>query len=55
MYFQSIKGLTIAIGLFITTIAVKYTAVILVTIILTTYKKGLKLSGIKVLPLLNYN
>ena len=44
-----------AASLFITTIAVKYTAVNLVIIILTIYKKSLGLSRVRVLPLLSYN
>ena len=55
MYFSSIKGLTIAASLFITTITVKYTAAILIIIILTIYKKSLELSKVRVLSLLSYN
>ena len=55
MCFQSIGGLTIAAGLPVTTVAVGCTAAILVIIILTIRKKGLGLSGIRVLPLLGYN
>ena len=55
MYFRSIGGLTIATSLSVTTAAVRYTAAILVIIILIIHKKGLKLDKIKVLPLLGYN
>ena len=55
MYFQSIRGSTITTGLPITTVAVKYIAAILVTIILIIYKKDLGLGKVRVLPLLGYN
>ena len=55
MCFWSIKGLTMAASLFITTATVRYTAAILVIIILTIYKKSLRLSKARVLPLLGYD
>ena len=55
MYFQSIKGLTIAASLFITTVIVRCIAIILITIILIICKKSLKLNRVKVFPLLGYN
>ena len=44
-----------AASLFITTITVKYIAVILVIVILTIYKKSLGLSRVRILPLPGYD